>query len=116
MKRVYPKDIEDVVAANIKREVEEWMKDFDRQNPNAPYSRRYSEEYAAKDLIRWYNELPKTMSDDEIREYLGIPVKSQEDIEKEILATPHKTGFSVAETTGLDLISRGTYYEVVLPS
>lgn len=116
MKRVYPKDIADAIAANIKREVEEWMATFDRQNPNATYSRRYSEEYVAKDLIRWFNELPKTMSDDEIREYLGIPVKSQEDIEKEILATPHKTGFSVAEVTGLDLLDKGTRCEVILPS
>lgn len=116
MKRIYPKDISDTIEANINREVKEWMMDFDRLQPNATYSSRYSEECIAKDRIRWYNELPKNMSDDEIREFLGIPVKSQAEIEKEILATPHKTGFSVAEVTGLDLFDKGTNYEVVFPS
>lgn len=115
MKRVYPKDIRAAIKAAVESDVKQGMEHFHKMHPEADPLDEMSEEYWQRYHAKWVNEPHPRMSDDEIREYLGIPVKSQEEIEKEILAAPHREGFTIAEVTGLDWLDRGVITKWFFP-
>ena len=112
MRRKYPQDILDKTHELVQKDVEDWVAHEIRCNPNmSQFDVEYQRDYA-KHYFAWYHEPHPTMSDDAIREYLGLPVKTQEEYVKEYL-DKQSVGFNVGEVTGLDLVDRGAYYELV---
>lgn len=112
MRRKYPQDILDKIDELVQKDVEDWMVIEFRRKPNmSEFDVYYQREYA-KEYFAWYHEPHPNMSDDAIREYLGLPIKTQEEYIKEYL-DKQSVGFNVGEVTGLDLVDRGAYYELV---
>lgn len=86
----YPPDIEAELNRQLTRELNSEMEFFHKENPNASSFAAQYHEYSSKYLISWYLELPKWMSNNEIREYLGIPVIEE-------IRSDSRHGWTIAE-------------------
>lgn len=113
--RQYPPDIQARVKELVDRDVADHIDHYQKTHPHCTEFDVFSKESTYRWLASWWHEPSVRCSDDEIREYLGLPVKSQDQIIKEILSS-HRTGFSIGELTGLDLLDKGDHYELSLPT